>query len=206
MRGQVSAYACHQLAFGETTVNDLKFIGARMGTYFPHGSRILVKTVPSQALFQYNLSLFLCLYRIALDVVARHGDDLLLLCLRFGTPLCATVRHCQSVGQRGKCSQSRRPQEPAGGWRCAGSTGRRTHQLTQPPAGAFAKTGNDAHRRSTRARGMSRTTYAISAVVIAAVATVTSIILDRGAVADRGCCARRDRRLVALERFHPDWK
>lgn len=28
MRGQVSAYAGHQLAFGETTVNDLKFIGA----------------------------------------------------------------------------------------------------------------------------------------------------------------------------------
>jgi hypothetical protein len=45
---------------------------------------------------------------------------------------------------------------------------------------AFAKTGNDAHRGSTRARGMSRTTYAIRAIVILAVAIAICIVLDRG--------------------------
>jgi hypothetical protein len=34
--GQFLAHARHQPAFGETTVNDLEFIGAGMGTYFSH--------------------------------------------------------------------------------------------------------------------------------------------------------------------------
>jgi hypothetical protein len=32
MLGQFRTYAGHQLSFGETTVNDLQFIGAGMGT------------------------------------------------------------------------------------------------------------------------------------------------------------------------------
>jgi hypothetical protein len=49
MLGQFLVYAGHQLRFGKRTINDLKFIGARMGIYFCYALRYIGACVPGSS-------------------------------------------------------------------------------------------------------------------------------------------------------------